>query len=77
MFTTDDWRSPFIEYLIEGVLPQKYGERYKLRKLVTRYFLHVRILFKKGYDGDPLWCLGPKEASEMLKEMNAEEYGEH
>ena len=67
----EDWKSTFIGYLIEGVLPQKHGERYKLKKLVTRYFLHEGILFKKGYDGDPLRCLGSEEASEMLKEVHA------
>ena len=77
MFTTKDWRSLFIEYLTKGILPQKHGERYKLRKLVTRYFLHKGILFKKGYDGDPLRCLGPEETGEMLKEVHAEECGEH
>ena len=54
MFTNEDWRSPFVQYLTEGVLPQKHSERYKLRKLATRYFLHKGILFKNGYDGDPL-----------------------
>ena len=24
------------------------------------------VLFKKGYDGDPLRCLGPEEAKEMI-----------
>ena len=50
---------------------------YKLRKLATRYFLHDGILFKKGYDGDPLWCLGPEEAKEMLKEVRIGECREH
>ena len=77
MFTTEDWRSPFIEYLTEGILPQKHGERYKLRKLVTRYFLHEGILFKKGYNGDPLRCLGPEEIGEMLKGVHTEECREH
>ena len=77
MFTTEDWKSPFIEYLTKGILPQKHGERYKLRKLVTRYFLHKGILLKKGYDGDPLQCLGPEETGEILKEVHAEECGEH
>ena len=54
MFTTEDWRSPFMGYLIESHLPQKHGERYKLRKLAAHYFLHEEILFKKGYDRDPL-----------------------
>ena len=41
-------------YLADGILPQKHEERYKLRKLVTHYFLHEEVLFKEGYNGDPL-----------------------
>ena len=62
---------------MKGDLPQKHGERYKIKKLVTRHFLHEGSLFKKGYDGDPLQCLGPEEADEMLKEMHARECKEH
>ena len=47
VFVSEDWRSPFIQYLIEGILPQKYSERYKLKRLATRYFLHNMVLFKK------------------------------
>ena len=35
------------------------------------------VLFKKGYDRDPLRCLGPEEASEMIKEVHAGECREH
>ena len=77
MFANEDWRSPFMQYLTEVVLPQKHGEWYKLRKLATRYFLHDEILFKKGYDKVPLRCLGLDEAREMLEEVHAEECGEH
>ena len=44
VFATEDWRSSFMGYLAEEILPQKHGERYKLKKLVTRYFLHKGIL---------------------------------
>ena len=54
VFASENWRSLFVRYLVEGVLPQKHSERYKLKKLAARYFLHERIHFKKGYDGDPL-----------------------
>ena len=77
MFISEDWRSPFIRYLTEGILPQKYSERYKLKRLATRYFLHNTIIFKKGYDGDPLRCLGPEEAKKMIKEVHSRECGEH
>ena len=38
---------------------------------------HGEVLFKKGYNGDPLRCLGPKEVKEMIKEMHLGECGEH
>ena len=66
-----------IPYLIEGILPQKHSERYKLKRLAIRYFLHNTVLFKKGYDGDPLRCLGPEEAKWMIKEMHLGECREH
>ena len=42
-----------------------------------RYFLHEGILFRKGYNGDSLLCLGPEEVREMTKEVHAGECGEH
>ena len=47
------------------------------KRLATRYFLYNAILFKKGYDGDPLRCLGPEEAKDMIKEVHSGECGEH
>ena len=74
-FVSKDWRSPLTQYLIEGILPEKHNERYKLKRLVTRYFFHDGVLFKKVYDGDSLRCLGLEEASEMMKEVHAGECG--
>ena len=71
VFISEDWRSPFIQYLTEGILPQK------LKRLATRYVLHNTVLFKKRYNGDPLRCLGLEEAKEMIKEMHSGECGEH
>ena len=44
VFTSEDWRSLFVQYLEEGVLPQKHSERYKLKKLAVRYF-YIRESF--------------------------------
>ena len=46
MSASEDWRSLFTQYLTKGILPQKHSERYKLRRLATRYFLHNIVLFK-------------------------------
>ena len=48
VFIIEDWRSPFMQYLVEGVLPQRHNERYKLKRLATRYFLQNTVLFKRG-----------------------------
>ena len=77
MFISEDWRSPFIQYLIEGILPQEHSERYKLKRLATCYFLHNIVLLKKGYDGEPLRCLGPEEAKQMIKEVHSRKCGQH
>ena len=77
VFISEDWRSPFVQHLTEGILPQRHSERYKLKRLTIRYFLHDRVLFKKAYDRDPLQCLGLEEASEMIKEVHTRECGEH
>nr|XP_023885972.1 uncharacterized protein LOC111998095 [Quercus suber] len=72
-----DWRSPFIQYLTESILPQKHSEKYKLKRLATHYFMHNMVLSKKGCDGDPLKCLGPEEAEKMVKEVHSGECREY
>ena len=66
-----------MEYLAQGILPTNRMPAHQLKKLVVRYFLQNRILFKKGYSGDPLKCLGPKEAREVVKKVHSGDYGSH
>ena len=53
VFVTEDWRTSFIEYLVQG------------------------ILFKRGFSGDPLRCLGPREAREVVREVHSDDCGSH
>ena len=69
VFVTEDWRTPFMEYLVQGILPTDRTLAHQLRKLFIRYFLQNKILFKRGYSGDPLRCLGPREAREVVREV--------
>ena len=66
-----------MQYLTECILPQKHSERYKLKRFATCYFLHNGVLFKKGYDRDPLQCLGPEEVNEMIKKVHTGKCGKH
>ena len=47
VLNTSDWRVPFLEYLIEGILPDNHEEAYRLKRLATRYFVKGGILFRK------------------------------
>ena len=77
VFTTSDWRIPFLEFFIEGILPDNHKEAYRLRKLATRYFVEGGILFWIGFNGEPLRCLGIPEAQSVMHEVHAGECGDH
>jgi len=77
MFVTEDWRTPFTEYLAQGILPTNRTLAHQLKKFAIRYFLQNGILFKKGYSGDPLRCLGLREAREAIREVHSGDCGSH
>ena len=77
VFVAEDWRTPFVGYLTQGILLADRKLAHQLKKLVVLYSLQNGILFKKGYNGDPLRCLGPREAREATKEVQSGECGSH
>ena len=66
-----------MEYLAQGILPTDRTLAHQFKKLAVRYFLQNGILFKKEYSGDPLRCLGPKEAKEVVREFHCSDCGSH
>ena len=77
IFQTTDWRTPFLEFILEGVLPADRKEAYYLKKLAKRYFAEGGILFRKGYNGEPLRCLGLAESQAVMREVHGGECGKH
>ena len=77
VFFAKDSRTPFIEYLTQKTLPANRKVAYQLKKLASRYFLQNEILFKRGYSGDPLRYLGPRESRDAAKEVHSGECGSH
>uniref|UniRef100_A0A2N9JAJ4 RNase H type-1 domain-containing protein n=1 Tax=Fagus sylvatica TaxID=28930 RepID=A0A2N9JAJ4_FAGSY len=76
-FASTDWCVPFLEYFLEGILPQTHKEVYRLKRLASRYFVEGGTLFRKGYHGEPLRCLSLSESQMVMKEAHAGECGEH
>ena len=66
-----------MEYLAQGILPTNRTLAYQLKELTIRYFLQNETLFKMGYSGDPLRCLGPREAREVIREVHSGNCGSH
>ena len=77
VFVTEDWRTPLMEYLTHRILAANRTPTHQLKKLVVKYFLQNGILFKKGYNGDPLRCLGLKEAKKVVREVHSGDCGSH
>ena len=77
MFTSNDWRTPFLEYLIKGILLDNRDEAYRLKRMATRYFVEGGILFRKGFNEEPLRCLGTPEAQSVMQEVHVGECGYH
>ncbi|XP_024199783.1 uncharacterized protein LOC112202982 [Rosa chinensis] len=74
---TEDWRSPYLEYLISKTLLEDRKHAYKVKKTVKRYFVDGSTLYRKGFNGEPLRCLGTTECQQVLQEVHAGECGEH
>ena len=70
IFHTIDWRTPFLEFILEGVLPTDRKEAHYLKKLARCYFVEGGILFHKGYNGEPLKCLGLAESQAVMREVH-------
>uniref|UniRef100_A0A2N9ENN0 Integrase catalytic domain-containing protein n=1 Tax=Fagus sylvatica TaxID=28930 RepID=A0A2N9ENN0_FAGSY len=47
-FLSSDWRTPFLEYFIEGILPRTGKEAVRIKKLSTRYFVEEWYPIPKG-----------------------------
>uniref|UniRef100_A0A2N9HTM4 Integrase catalytic domain-containing protein n=1 Tax=Fagus sylvatica TaxID=28930 RepID=A0A2N9HTM4_FAGSY len=47
IFASTDWRVPFLEYFLEGILPQTHKEVYRLKRLASRYFVEGRDFIPK------------------------------
>ncbi|XP_021825361.1 uncharacterized protein LOC110766353 [Prunus avium] len=73
----EDWRAPYLAFFIEGILPSNTKHAHKLKKTLKRYFIDGSTLYRKGFNGEPLKCLGESEAQQVMQEIHAGECGEH
>ncbi|CAL9011308.1 unnamed protein product [Prunus brigantina] len=73
----EDWRAPYLAFFVDGALPTNSKLAYKLKKTMKRYFVDGSTLYQKGFNGEPLKCLGESEARQAMQEIHAGECREH
>ncbi|GAU43838.1 hypothetical protein TSUD_371170 [Trifolium subterraneum] len=77
MVEEEDWRSPIIRYLQRDVLPRKYDEAIKIRKMVAWYTMVGDKLYKRGFSTPTLLCVSDMKANRILNEIQEGSCGSH
>ncbi|XXG41995.1 hypothetical protein AAC387_Pa01g2354 [Persea americana] len=74
-----DWRDPFIDYIMVGILPEDPKERVSIQRRAPNFHLDIpsKMLYRKSFNGVLLRCLSQQEAEESLKEVHAGLCGAH
>ncbi|GJX28581.1 reverse transcriptase domain-containing protein [Tanacetum coccineum] len=73
----DNWMTPIIKYLEEGVVPSDSNEARALRAKIGQYTMESGVLFKKGYLVPMLRCVGPLQANYVIREIHIGSCGMH
>ena len=74
-----DWRFPYIDYVLYGILPEDTKEAAAIRRKAPKFYYNAitRTLYRRSHDGILLRCLSQKEAREILKEAHDGMCGAH
>ncbi|KAL0447794.1 UNVERIFIED_CONTAM: hypothetical protein Slati_1907300 [Sesamum latifolium] len=75
--TGEDWRTPIIKWIEEGLLPENRWEAARLKKRAIRFIMQEHILYKKSYTHPLLRCLSTKEGIHILQEIHSGCCGAH
>ncbi|KAL0393434.1 UNVERIFIED_CONTAM: hypothetical protein Slati_4309600 [Sesamum latifolium] len=73
----EDWRTPIIKWIEEGLLPKNRWEATRLKTRATRFIIQEHILYKKFYTHPLLRCLSTEEGIHILQEIHSGCCGAH
>ncbi|KAL0282795.1 UNVERIFIED_CONTAM: Ribonuclease HI [Sesamum radiatum] len=75
--TGEDWRTPIIKWIEEGLLPENRWKAARLKTQATRFIMQEHILYKKSYTHPLLRCLSIEEGIHILQEIHSGCCGAH
>ncbi|GJX96946.1 reverse transcriptase domain-containing protein [Tanacetum coccineum] len=73
----DNWMTPIIKCLEEGIWPTEENEARTLRMKIGQYVVEDGVLFKKSYRSPMLRCVGPLQANYIIREVHEGACGMH
>ncbi|KAL0445450.1 UNVERIFIED_CONTAM: hypothetical protein Slati_2267700 [Sesamum latifolium] len=73
----EDWRTPIIKWIEEGLLPKNRWEAARVKTRATRFIMQEHILYNKSYTHPLLRCLSTEEGIHILQEIHSGCCGAH
>ncbi|GJW33045.1 reverse transcriptase domain-containing protein [Tanacetum coccineum] len=73
----DNWITPIIKCLEEGIWPTDENEARSLRMKISQYVIEEGVLFKKSYLALMFRCVGPLQANYIIREVHEGACGMH
>jgi ribonuclease HI len=73
----DAWISEIRDYLKENILPKDHVSTERIVRLVKRYAVVERDLYRRGTNGILMRCITQEEGRELLTEIHGGECGSH
>ncbi|KAL0416056.1 UNVERIFIED_CONTAM: hypothetical protein Slati_3437500 [Sesamum latifolium] len=75
--STTDWRTPIVEWIEKGNLPDNRWDASRLKTRAVRFLVQGGILYKKSYTHPLLRCVSQPEGVHLLKEIHGGCCGSH
>ena len=73
----ENWMTPIVSYLKDGMLLKRKDEARKLKVKSTRYILMDEVLYKRVFSQPYLRCLAPNKANYVLRGVHEGACGNH
>ena len=73
----DNWMSEILNWLGNDVLPEDQVKARVVQKRALNFYLNHGVLYKRGFAGPDLRCVGPAESRLILEEIHGGTCGNH
>ncbi|XP_074337090.1 uncharacterized protein LOC141674268 [Apium graveolens] len=75
--SADNWMTPYIAYLKDGMLPKDQNKARYLKHKAARFFLEDGQLYRRTFSAPTLKCVDPDEENYCLREVHEGICGDH